>query len=55
MIPMRTSTSSSKPDRSRTTYVWDYENQPTQILLPSGQIVTNSYNADQRRVRKETT
>lgn len=41
------------PDLSRTTTVWDYENQPTQYHLPTGARVTYTYNADFRRVKEE--
>jgi YD repeat-containing protein len=37
-----------------TTRTWDYENQQTGVVLPSGSRVTMSYNADFRRVRKES-
>lgn len=34
-----------------TTNVWNYENQRTGVLLPSGQRETMTYNADFRNVR----
>ena len=37
-----------------TTRTWDYDNQQTGVVLPSGARVTMSYNADFRRVRKES-
>jgi YD repeat-containing protein len=37
-----------------TTNVWDYENQTTLTVKPSGQRVTMLYDADLLRVRKET-
>jgi YD repeat-containing protein len=42
------------PDGTRTTYTWSYENQPTQVENGSGVIQAAQYNADNRRVRKET-
>jgi len=36
------------------TTTWDYENQPTLVHKPDNSRVTSSYNADNRRVRKET-
>ncbi len=36
-----------------TTRTWNYENQNTGVVLPTGQRVTMSYSADFRRVRKE--
>lgn len=33
-----------------TTNVWNYENQLTGVVLPSGQRVTMTYNADFRRI-----
>lgn len=42
------------PGGNRTTYVWDYENQNTLVRLPSGARVTMAYNADQRRIRKDS-
>ena len=33
---------------------WDIENQPTLFQKPDGSRVTMTYNADHRRVRKET-
>ncbi len=41
------------PDLTRTTTVWDYENQPRLIRLPSGARVTYTYNAEFRRVKTE--
>ena len=38
------------PTGNRTTTTWNYENQPTQYLLPAGSPVTMSYNGDNRRV-----
>ena len=35
---------------NRTTTTWNFENQPTQYLLPAGSPVTMSYNGDNRRV-----
>ena len=43
-----------EPNGDRTTTIWDYENQSTLYQLPSGALVTMSYNADNRRVRKES-
>jgi hypothetical protein len=37
-----------------TTNVWNYENQRTAVLLPSGSRETMSYNANLRNVRTET-
>ena len=37
-----------------TTNTWDYENQQTGIQLPDGSLITMLYNANFRRVRKET-
>lgn len=36
-----------------TTNVWDYENQRTLVLLPSGQRETITYNADLRMQGRE--
>jgi hypothetical protein len=36
-----------------TTNVWDYENQRTAVLLPSGQRETMLYNADLRMTLRE--
>ena len=36
-----------------TTNTWNYENQLTGVVLPSGQRVTMGYNADFRRTRSE--
>ncbi len=36
---------------NRTTTTWNYENHPTQYLLPSGGRVTMQYNGDNRRVK----
>ena len=36
------------------TNVWNYENQRTGVLLPSGQRETMTYNADLRNVRTES-
>jgi RHS repeat-associated protein len=38
------------PTGNRTTTTWNFENQPTQYLLPAGSPVTMSYNGDNRRV-----
>jgi RHS repeat-associated protein len=38
------------PAGNRTTTTWNFENQPTQYLLPAGSPVTMSYNGDNRRV-----
>jgi hypothetical protein len=35
-----------------TTNVWNYENQRTEVLLPSGQRETMAYNADFRMKRR---
>ena len=43
-----------KAPNGTTTRTWDYENQPSGVVLPSGARVTMSYNADFRRVRKES-
>ncbi len=43
-----------EPSGNRTTTTWDYENQPTLYCLTSGDRVTMAYNADNRRVRKES-
>ncbi len=40
------------PTGSRTTYVWNYENQNTLVQQASGARVTMAYNAEFRRVRK---
>ena len=37
-----------------TTNVWDYENQRTAVLLPSGARETITYNADLRMQRMRT-
>jgi YD repeat-containing protein len=37
-----------------TTRTWNYENQPTLEVLPSGQRATMAYNANFRRTRKES-
>jgi hypothetical protein len=37
-----------------TTNVWDYENQRTGVLLPSGERETMVYNANFRNVRTES-
>jgi YD repeat-containing protein len=37
-----------------TTHTWNYENQRTLIVKPSGERVTMAFNADFRRVRKES-
>ena len=37
-----------------TTNVWNYKNQRTGVLLPSGQRETMTYNADLRNVRTES-
>jgi YD repeat-containing protein len=39
---------------ARTTYTWDYENQTTLVELRTDTRVTMAYNADSRRVSKET-
>jgi YD repeat-containing protein len=39
------------PAGNRTTTTWNFENQPTQYLLPSGSRVTMAYNGDNRRVQ----
>ncbi len=38
------------PTGNRTTNTWNYENQPTQYLLPAGSPVTMAYNGDNRRI-----
>ena len=43
-----------EPNANRTTWTWDYENQPTLVQLPTGVRVTMAYHADNRRVKKET-
>ena len=43
-----------EPDGGLTTYTWDHENQTRLVELPTGARVTMAYNADSRRVRKET-
>jgi len=43
-----------EPNGNRTTNVWDYENQTTVVQQPLGALITMSYNADNRRVRKES-
>ena len=40
--------------RGISTNVWNYENQRTAVLLPSGQRETMTYNADLRNARTET-
>jgi len=40
------------PTGSRTTYVWNYENQNTLVQQLSGTRETMAYNADFRRVTK---
>jgi len=40
------------PAADRTTSTWGYENQVHLVELPSGQVVTAIYNADNRRVQK---
>jgi uncharacterized protein RhaS with RHS repeats len=42
-----------EPSGSRTTTIWDFENQPRGMLLPSGSRITYAYNADFRRVEQE--
>jgi len=42
------------PTGERTTSSWGYENQVVLVELPSGQVVTASYNADNRRVEEIT-
>jgi len=42
------------PVGERTTRGWDYENQTILAELPNGSRVTMVYNADNRRVRKES-
>jgi YD repeat-containing protein len=42
------------PTGERTTRTWGYENQVELVRLPNGQLVTASYNADNRRVQKLT-
>ena len=42
------------PADERTTSTWGYENQVELVELPSGQVVTSTYNADNRRVQKLT-
>lgn len=41
------------PAGNRTTTTWNFENQPTQYLLPVGDPVTMAYNGDNRRVLKQ--
>lgn len=41
------------PLGTRTTTVWDFENQPSGMLLPNGNRMTYTYNADFRRVKTE--
>jgi YD repeat-containing protein len=41
-----------EPSGQRTTWTWNYENQPTLVQLPSGTRVTMAYNSDFRRVEK---
>ena len=36
----------------RTTWIWDYENQPTAMVLASGARETYAYNADSLRVMR---
>jgi hypothetical protein len=43
-----------EPGGSLTTYTWDYENQPTLVELSTGSRVTMAFNANNRRVSKET-
>lgn len=40
------------PAGDRTTRIWGYENQVVLVELPRDQVVTASYNADNRRVQK---
>lgn len=42
-----------EPGSDRTTTIWDFENQPSGMLLPGGNRITYTYNADFRRVRTE--
>ena len=42
------------PAGERSTSTWGYENQVELVKLPSGQVVTTTYNADNRRVSKLT-
>jgi hypothetical protein len=42
------------PAGGRTTDTWGYENQTTLVQLPGGARVTMAYNADNRRVWKDT-
>ena len=42
-----------EPNSDRTTTIWDFENQPSGMLLPDGNRITYTYNADFRRVRTE--
>ena len=44
----------TEPGGSRTTYTWEYDNQPTLVELLNGTRVTMAYNAVKRRVQKET-
>jgi RHS repeat-associated protein len=41
------------PTGNRTTTTWNFENQPTQYLLPTAGPVTMAYNGDNRRVLKQ--
>ncbi len=42
------------PGGGRKTTTWDYENQPVLYELSDGSRVTMTYNADNRRISKET-
>ena len=42
------------PASERTTRTWGYENQVHLVELPSGNVVTATYNADNRRVEEIT-
>ena len=44
-----------EPNADRTTTTWDYENQPRVYEKPTNALVTMTYNADSRRVCKEST
>ncbi len=41
------------PSGERTTTIWDFENQPRGMLLPSESRITYTYNAEFRRVESD--
>ena len=43
-----------EPNANRTTTTWDYENQPRAYEKPTNALITMTYNADNRRVSKES-